>query len=61
MQKMSIDRMGGEYKKVIKLSVDLFKTNLADRTKIIYSLDKLHYLRDLRDISQDFGKILFLF
>jgi hypothetical protein len=53
---MSIDRKGGEYKTVV-----LFKTNLAGGTKIIYSPDKLHYLRDLRDILQDFRKILFLF
>jgi hypothetical protein len=61
MQKTSIDRKEGEYKKVVKLSVDLFKTNLADRTKIIHSPDRLHYLRDLRNICQDFRKILFLF
>ena len=62
MQKMSIDRKGGgEFKTVVKLSVDLFKTNLAGGTKIIHSPDKLHYLRDLRNISQDFRKILFLF
>ena len=54
MQKMSVDRKGGEYKTVLKLSVDLFKTNLAGGTKIIHSPDKLHYLRDLRNISQDF-------
>jgi hypothetical protein len=58
---MSIDQKGGEYKKVVKLSVDLFKINLADRTKIIHSPGRLHYLRDLRNICQDFRKILFLF
>jgi hypothetical protein len=58
---MSIDQKGGEYKKVVKLSVDLFKINLADRTKIIHSPGIFHYLRDLRNICQDFRKILFLF
>jgi hypothetical protein len=58
---MSIDRKGGEYKTVVKLSIDLFKINLAGETKIIHRQDTFHYLRDLRNISQDFRKILFLF
>jgi hypothetical protein len=56
---MSIDRKNT--KQLLKLSVDLFKTNLAGGTKIIHSPDRLHYLRDLRNICQDFRKILFLF